>query len=66
MTERPRLKRLNGYWTCTGQGRTGFGMKPEGAHAQWAAMDPLRPPPLTLEQARMLAELKAWRPTQVH
>ena len=41
-------------------------MTPEGAHAQWAALDPLRPPPLTPEQARMLDELKAWRPAVAH
>jgi hypothetical protein len=66
---KPHLKRLNGYWTHSGQGVTGYGVTADGAYRQWLAMLPGRRathlPPMP-HDSLMLAALKAWQPSTAH
>lgn len=66
---KPHLKRANGYWTCQGQGVTGYGVTARSAFEQWRVMSPghraTSSPPMPRD-SRLLAALKAWQPTQAH
>lgn len=69
--EKPHLKRENGYWTCRGQERIGFGITAAGAYGQWRVMLPgrvamLAPKIPTRHDAALLEALKTWEPTQAH
>ena len=43
---KPHLKRSGGYWNCISQDRTGYGVTPRSAWAQWHALRPDRPKPV--------------------
>jgi hypothetical protein len=65
---KPHLTRANGYWTCQGQGTTGYGVTPASAYQQWRVMRPdfKAERALSARDAAMLQALREWRPAVAH
>jgi hypothetical protein len=69
---KPHFRRLKGYWTCSADGRTGYGVTPRSAWEQWKAIDPSARPEARRQAAMnsqavaLMRALEQWKPGAVH